>query len=73
MGEKREQDIRIHPFFVGTSARSLTITPSPMGMMFLFSEWLIMYMWSAVSRGPLMRSIEHGKEVSVTEKGVSQI
>jgi hypothetical protein len=49
------------------------ITPSPMGMMFLFSEWLIMYMWSAVLRGPLMRSIDHGKETSVTEKGVSQI
>lgn len=32
-----------------------------------------MYMWSAVARGPAVRSTEQGKEGSVTEKGVSQI
>ena len=31
-----------------------------------------MYMWSVVANGPAMRSTEHGKEESVTLKGVSQ-
>lgn len=30
------------PFVVGASRGSLIITPSPMGRMFLFKEWLIM-------------------------------
>lgn len=30
------------PFVVGAAAGSLTMTPLPIGMMFIFSEWLIM-------------------------------
>ena len=37
-----------------------------------FSEWLIMYMWSASDRGPAVRSTLQGKDASVTLKGVSQ-
>ena len=46
---------------------------TPLSKTLMFSEWLIMYMWSEVARGPAVRSTEHGKEASVTEKGVSQI
>ena len=45
----------------------------PVSNRFLLSEWLIMYMWSVVARGPLMRSTLHGNVLSVTENGVSQI
>lgn len=38
----------------------------------LFSEWLIMYIWSVVARGPAMRSTEQGKDESVTLNGSSQ-
>jgi hypothetical protein len=65
--------IRTHeltPLVVGASSGSLTMMPEP--KTFLFNEWLIMYMWSSVLRGPAIRSTEHGKEASVTLKGVSQ-
>ena len=58
---------------VGASSGSLTITPSPMGMMLMLSEWLIIYEWSPTDNGPFMRSTSHGKLGSVTLKGVSQI
>ena len=43
----------------------------PVSKMFMFKEWLIMYMWSSVESGPLMRSTLHGNVGSVTENGVS--
>ena len=58
---------------VGASLGSLTITPPPIGMMFLLREWLIMYIWSAGERAPEIRSTEQGNEAFVTENGVSHI
>jgi hypothetical protein len=58
---------------VDASSRSGMITPSPIGMIFSFSEWLMRYMWSSVASGPWMRLTEQGNDALVTEKGVSQI
>jgi hypothetical protein len=60
-------------FVVGASMGSLTMTPSPMGMMFSLREWLIKYEWSAVDNGPAVRLTLHEKLGSVTLNGVSQI
>lgn len=69
--EGKEDTNESTSFVVPASNGSLTIIP--VSRTSLFSEWLIMYMWSEVARGPAVRSTEQGKEGSVTEKGVSQI